>query len=595
MSNMGKLYKNNMLLIQKLNMVLYKKILAEKVLNISLSPARNGQYNLSKIFSGKKINIHSGYSPDEQAVYTAEYALAEKPDVVFLFGLGLGYEIKEMLRMNSNIRYFVVEPDAEIFKAALQNIDIKFLFSNNNIYFIQDDRYENIVNFLGSLLEHDKTVRIKFVSLPAYQVIYKELLKVIYEYIKKLMNVFAVNLYTNVQHHRQWVQNYIANLKYLPNSCPAKKLSGVFRGVPAIIVAAGPSLAYNLPHLKKITNQAVIAAVGTGISILEKNSIRAHLAGAIDGTQLEEELFKKLVVNKDTPLFYSNNVYYKVPSLLTGSIFLMNVNEIDTLIHQELGWEFYEKYSSLSIANIMLYNLSRLGCNPIILLGQDLCYSRGKTYAEGAEEVKGTIELAPDYADNPNYYRVKNKNGEPVYTNRPFLGMRDLMENSIKSFPDTLYLNGTKDGLLIKGAEDIDFNSYAEDILLKSPGSFHITEEMNRISQYHLKEAAHEKINIFIKSLEKDNNEIMRICREIILNIEDEEIDRETKIARVQKLEEQLTEVPLFKEVIKELSSQIEYIYKNRECLDYCRQIYAYVLDKSLIMENAFIYEVNGG
>lgn len=592
---MSKLYKNNMRLLQKLNKGLHKKIIVEKVVDTSWTSARNGQSNLLKIFSGKKINIHSGYSPDEQAVYIAEYALGEKTDVVFLFGLGLGYEFKEMLRINSDIRYFVVEPDAEIFKSALQNADIEFLFSDNNIYFIQDDRYENIINFLGSLIESDKTVRIKFVALPAYQVIYKELLKVLYEYIKKLMNVFTVNLYTNMQHHRQWVQNYIANLKYLPNSCPAKKLSGAFRDVPAVIVAAGPSLAYNLPHLKKIKNQAVIAAVGTGVSILEKNSIRAHLAGAIDGTQLEEELFKNLVVNKDTPLFYSNNVYYKVPSLFSGCSFLMNVNEIDLLIHRKLNWGFYETYSASSIANIMLYNLSRLGCNPIILLGQDLCFSREKTYAEGAEDVKGSIELISDYRSNPNYFHVKNKNGQLVYTNRAFLSMRDLMENCIKLFPDVLYLNGTKDGLAVKGTEDIDFNSYAEDILLKSPGSYHIGDAITEVYKDHLKEAAHEKMNLFIKSLEKDNNDIIRISREIILNIENAEMDRETKIARVQKLEEQLTEVPLFKEVIKELTSQIEYIYKNKEYLDYCRQIYAYVLDKSLIMENAFIYEVNGG
>lgn len=592
---MSKLYKNNMDLLRKLNMNLYNKIKDKKVLNTSLTSARNGQYNLLKIFYDKRINIHSGYNPKEQAEYIAEHALSEKPDIVFLFGLGLGYEFIEMLKINSNVRYFIVEPNAEIFKSALQNMDIKYLFSNNNIYFIQDDRYEHIVNFFASLIDHDKTVKIKFVALPSYQVLYKELLDVLYEYIKKLMNVFAVNFYTNMQYHRQWVQNYIANLKYLRNSCPVKKLSNVFKNVPAIVVAAGPSLAYNLPHLKKITNQAIIAAVGTGISILEKNQIRAHLAGAIDGTNLEENLFKNLVVNKNTPLFYSSNVYYKVPSLLSGSNFLMNVNKIDSFIHQKLDWEFYEIYSASSIANIMVYNLSKLGCNPIILLGQDLCFSRDKTYAEGAEEVKGSIDLKPDYRNNPNHCQAKNKNGELVYTNRPFLSMRDLMENCIKLFPDTLYLNGTKDGLPIKGTEDIDFNNYADNIFLKSPDSYHISEAITGIYQNHLKETTYEKTSIVVKSLENDNGEIMRICRDIILCIENTEIDETIKVDEVQKKEEQLNEIPLFKEIIKELIKQIEYIYKNREYLDYCKQVYAYVLDKCLIMENAFIYEVNGG
>jgi len=586
---LSKLYKNNMRLLRKLNMNLYNKIIAEKVLDTSLTTARNGQNNLSKAFLNKKIHIHSSYNPDEQARYVAEYALSEKPDMVFLFGLGLGYEFMEMLKINNDIRYFIVEPDTEIFKVALQKMDINLLFSDNNIYFIQDDQYGHIINFFSSLIEHDKTVKIKFVTLPSYQVLHKELLMVLYEYMKKLMNTFAVNFYTNLQYHRQWVQNYIANLKYLYSSCPVKKLSDAFKGVPAIVVAAGPSLAYNLTHLKNITNQAIVAAVGTGISILEKNQIKAHLAGAVDGTALEENLFKNLAVNKNTPLFYSNNVYYKVPSLLTGNNFLMNVNEIDCFIHRKLEWEYYEIYSAASIANVMLYNLSRLGCNPIILLGQDLCFSREKTYAEGAEDVKGSIELKSTYRNNPNYFQVQNKNGELVYTNRAFLSMRDLMEACLVLFPDTLYLNGTKDGLPIKGTEDIDFNDYADNILLKLTNRYSIGETITEAYQNHLQEVSHKKINNFIESLENDNREIMKICRDIILCIESTEMDETTKAAEVKKREKQLNAIPLFKEIIKELVKQIEYIYKNREYLDYCKQVYAYVLDKSLIMENAFM------
>ncbi len=592
---MSRIYNNNMGLLRKLNIDLYSKIKNMGTTDTSLVFARNGRYNLLKSFPGGAINIHSPYNPEEQALYMADWALGEKPDIVFLFGLGLGYEFKGMLKTNSNIRYFIVEPDGGIFRTALQNIDIKFLFSNHNIYFIQDDRYDYIVNFFAGLINQDKSVRIKFVVLPSYQVLYKELLDALYEHIKKLMNTFAVNFYTNMKYHRQWVQNYIANLKYLRNSCPVIKLSNTFKNVPAVVVAAGPSLTHNIPHLKKIANRAVIAAAGTGISILEKNRIKAHIAGAVDGTQLEENLFKNLEVNKSTPLFYSSNVYYKVPSLLSGSRFLMNVNGIDTFIHRKNGWEFYERYSALSISNIMMYNLSRLGCNPVIFLGQDLCFSGGKTYAEGAEEVKGSIDLKLYCVNDPNYLQTENKNGEPVYTNRPFLGMRDLLESCMKLFPGTVYLNGTRDGLPIKGAEDIDFNNYADNVLLKSRDNYQISEAIDGVFENHLKEVSNEEMDVFIKSLENDNDNIIEICRDIILCIENTEMEEEIKKTKVQKLERQLSEVPLFEKIIKELLSQIEYIYKNRKYLDYCRQIYAYVLDKSLIMENAFIHEVNGG
>jgi hypothetical protein len=589
---MNKTYVSNMSYIKKLNLDLFNKVNKSQIINIEVAKCKNNKKNIVKKYNGNNVFIHSSYDPEKQAKHIARHVIDSKADIVFMIGLGLGYELKEMIKEDDNKRYFIVEPDEEIFKTALQNIDITFL-SNNNVYFIQDDRYENIVNFFQSLVLNDKNINIKFFVLPAYELLHKNLIQKINEFIIKWLNVFSVSLYTNIVHQRQWFQNYAANLKYLSTTCPVEKLKDGFKNKPAIIVGAGPSLTYNLEHLKDLGDKAIIVGAGTGLSVLEKNKIKAHIAGAIDGSELEEKLFQNLDVNKQTTLFYSHNVYYTVPSMLNGNKFLINVNQMDNFVGEKLNWDSFDEYSSASISIIMAYNLAKLGCNPIIFLGQDFCYSRNKSYAEGVEDIKGNNEVKETVLENSNYIELVNKNGEMVYSNKAFIAMKNLMENCIELNTETEFLNGTKDGLKIEGAEDIDFNQFVDSHLINE-SSINIDSYINKIYLNNTKsDSIEERIN-FTKNIESANNEIIEICKQIVNCIESED-SYISKTNFVRKKESDLQKISFYKEVIYGMIYEIDYIYKKKEYLDYCKHVYSYVLDKCLIMENAFRYEVNGG
>lgn len=589
---MNKLYINNLKYIKKLNLDLFNKINKSQIRDAEIINCKNNKKSIVKKYYNSNVLIHSQYDPERQAKYIADYAINSKADIIFIIGLGLGYELKEMIKRDDNKTYFIVEPDEEIFKIALQNIDITFL-SNNNIYFIQDNRYENIVDFFQSLVISDKNINIKFLILPAYEVLHKDLINKINNFIIKWLNVFSVSLYTNITYQRQWIQNYIANLKYLPYTCPVKELKDGFKNLPAIIVGAGPSLNYNLEHIKKIDNKAIIVGAGTGISVLEKNNIKANIAGAIDGTELEEKLFKNLKVNKETTLFYSHNVYYTVPGMMSGNKFLINVNQMDDFVAKELNWDSFSQYSSASISIIMAYNLAMLGCNPIILLGQDFCFSRSKNYADGVEDIKGKNEIDDDVLENKNYFEVTNKNGQMVYSNKAFVAMKNLMENCIELNPQVKFLNGTNDGLEIKGAEDINFNQFAESNLINNK-NIDIDIYIDKIHSKNTNSYDVDKRVKLTKSLECDNNEIIEICKQIISYIESEE-SHILKINFVKSKEVELNKNTFYKDVIYVMINEIDYIYKKKDYVEYSKCIYSYVLDKCLIIKNAFKYEVNSG
>jgi hypothetical protein len=582
------LYEKNMKFIKKLNYQLYEKIINVKLKTVKKIITKNNYKNIVKTNNGNEFIIHSQYNPKYEAKFIAKDVFENsKYDIVFLFGLGFGYELKEMIKLNSNIRYFIVEPDEEIFKLLIQTYDIKFLFDNMNIHFILGKNPEDIGDFYEKVIGFEKSINIKFVILPSYQIIYEDLINDTFSIIKEKINIFRVNINTRIMSRRQWVQNYIGNLKYLDSMCPVVKLKTSFAGKPAILVSAGPSLDYNIETLRKLQGKVLIAAAGSAISVLEKKGIKFDIACMIDGWENEFKLIKDIKLNKDVSLFYSSMLYYKISDELTGPKFLLNINNFDSKIYDEFKEESFSKFSGPSVANSLAYNLSELGCNPIIFLGQDFCYNSGKNYANGATYER---HMSKEF-NTENYIKLTNKKDEYVYTTRVFLAMKSSMEFCIKIHPNIKYLNGTENGLSIEGAVDIDFNKYADEKLMDSEYTFNL----KHISNKFINDSKNsKKINYIIKKFEDENLNLIKLCKESISFIESDANDKE-KCNLIEKIENKINKIALFKDILKPDLINLDYIYKNKTYLEKTKQKFSYILDECLIMDNAFTYILKGG
>ncbi|MBV4416556.1 motility associated factor glycosyltransferase family protein [Clostridium tyrobutyricum] len=580
------IYEKNVTQIKNLNPYLYNEISRLELKTVKCITTKNHSKNVIKTVSGIDFIVHSQYNPQFQAQFIAENVFADNPDIIFLFGLGLGYELKEMIKLNKNVRYFIIEPDEEIFKILLQSSDIKFLFDNINVHFILGKKADDIGSFYENVIGCEKSVKAKFIILPSYKNIYRDLIHNVFLNIREKINNVKVNITTLTVSHRQWFQNYIGNLKYLNSMCPVTNLKENFKEKPVIIVSAGPSLNHNIETLKKLQGKVLIAAAGSGISVLESNGIKADIMCLIDGWEAESKLIENVEINKNTSLFYSSMLYYKINDKLPGAKFLLNVNQMDKKIYDTVGEIPFNLFSGPSVANSLAYNLSGLGCNPIIFLGQDLCYSSGKNYAKGAVYEKDmSREL-----NTQNYIKLRNKNNEDVYTTSPFLAMKSSMEFCIKVHPNIEYLNGTKDGLCIEGTKDIDFNEYADK-------NFTDKYDMNLEKIYY--KFINNKKNIknlqhITENLENENLELIRLCKNAIEYIESE-TNKEKNRKYIKNIYEQLDKISLYKEILNPNLTNLDYIYKNKSYIEKNKQKLEYILDKCFIMDNAFTYIVKGG
>lgn len=214
----------------------------------------------------------------------------------------------------------------------------------------------------------------------------------------KLMRQTTVThaLYQEDLYYHLLSENLLSNIKCLPKAFSADKLEGKFKDVPAIICGAGPSLGQYFKTLKGLEDKALILAGGSTITALTKAGIAPHLSFAIDPNPLELERLKTAQLFEG-PLIYGNRLYPGVLDLVNGPFGYKHTQTGGTLeayFENELGIDaklpdrkFGEE--ALSVTTTAIGQAVLMGCNPIILVGVDLAFIGGKSYASGVVEDNG--------------------------------------------------------------------------------------------------------------------------------------------------------------------------------------------------------------
>lgn len=160
-------------------------------------------------------------------------------------------------------------------------------------------------------------------------------------------------------------------------SLPFLGLSQAFCHVPAILVGAGPSLEENLPLLKEFAGRALLFSGGTAVSKME---VEPHFSVAIDRNRpISRVPFPK------SPICFASRLHPDTLALMQGARlqipdghfpFLSYLAGSDTCF--DGGWTVGTTMASLALS---------LGCNPIIAVGMDYCYQKGKKYAFEEKEL----------------------------------------------------------------------------------------------------------------------------------------------------------------------------------------------------------------
>jgi hypothetical protein len=434
--------------------------------SVVLEKSRNGMPNFKVRKGEHTFFVHSTYDPKTEAVRWTERIDLKGFDTIAVLGVGCGYHIEELEKRFPDKNKIVIEPDRNVFLKLLNTRDITHLILNENILFIITEDTEDAGRVFLSLREEGQIDSVEFSELLSYRKVYEEWwLNLKKDYIR-FAKLHQINTNTSVFFAETWLTNLFEGMLQLARSAHIKEYKSAFANIPAIIVSAGPALNRNIHLLKDLYDKAVIISAGSSINILENRGITPHIMVGVDGGEAESRIFNN--VKSDEIYFaYTLSVHYDGLKNYNGPkiYFKTNVLEYGDWIDNKMGIDGAEYLrSGSSVSNLSLDIARYMGCNPIILIGQNLSFPNMESYAQGAVLKQEQDKSIREHIEqNIKYYLLeKDIYGNDVYTTESMLSIKFYFEEYVRIYSDRLYLNGSEDGLPIRGIENVPLNEIIE-------------------------------------------------------------------------------------------------------------------------------------
>lgn len=428
-----------------------------------LIQAKNGKPN---VLIKKDSDFFMLYDNDDPVKYCDEYlnnlSMNYGPIVVFM-GLGLGYHLDRYFKLlgeRLGTREIVVfEKDISLFRLALKMGDFRQVLSQPTIhFFVGESPEETYVKLKTEILSRGNLKialkSLKVIPLPVNIMLDGEYYQRVLFTLKRAVRQIMVLTGNDSLDSFVGLENVMNNVEHIFSNPGINTLFGKFEGRPGVLVAAGPSLNKNMHFLHGLRDNALIISCDASLLPLMKKGIRPHLVTSLERTP-------------GVDLFYTgiedfSGIYFMALPILMPEVLdaFKGRKFIAYRGYSHFDWLEEEKGSVIvgtSVANLCFQILKALGCDPIILIGQDLAYA-----ADGDTHVKGNIfgSRNEDIGKKP-VIELEGNDGKPVKSEKAWEIMKYTFEEDIAFYKGTC-INATEGGAKIRGAEVMPFKEAIE-------------------------------------------------------------------------------------------------------------------------------------
>ncbi len=350
--------------------------------------AKPGVPNLLHRRPGRPPLLH--YDPNDPLTHSSSFLRGMEPErahILVLLGVGLGYGLSQLSRVldspKSPRKLFVVEKDPECFRMALQVCDLNGVLASPSVELLvgvpQESLFIRLAQALWPEMLHAKALKFlpwpgALASDPDY---YLGVRKAVSEAISTWMGSLGNDPFDTLVAYDHFLRN---SLEVMAGP-RLSRIKDLFPGRPAVVVASGPSLNKNVHLLKLVEDRAVILSVDASWRILKGLGIRPHMVTSVERTPGTHRFVEGL--DKDAQCVYAMVSFIFPETLASYKGPRVFVNRAYNFFHL-LGMGEDCLAMGNSTAHMAFKIAAYMGCDPIILIGQDLAFdSSGLTHAQG--------------------------------------------------------------------------------------------------------------------------------------------------------------------------------------------------------------------
>jgi len=244
------------------------------------------------------------------------------------------------------------------------------------------------------------------------------------------------------------IDNLLGNIKHIVSHPGINQLRNKFKGMPAVTVASGPSLEKNMHLLRNIRDRALIIACDSSFLPLMKRDIRPHMVASLERTAGTGKFYENVTDVDGIYLAFCPLVQPDVYDSFKGKKIIVYRP------FSHFDWFQLDKGAlpiGPAVSNMAFAIAEYLGCDPIIMVGQDLAFAEdGDTHVEDMR-----------FGERDEFYfssmiEVEGNDGRPVKTSRTWEIFKAAHEEDIRNHKG-LCINATEGGAKIMGAQVMPF------------------------------------------------------------------------------------------------------------------------------------------
>lgn len=377
-------------------------------------------------------------SPQQTFKAASRYQInPQGAEVIYLFGISEEsyLQLKEWLSEKKEHALVFIEENLGAIRAFLKTPHAKEILDHPQVH-LKVAGMVPLENVIEELAQTFPTDRLK---------IYNPKKRKEAAHLLERSSVALSALYSDVLYGHRLFQNLVVNFPKLLKGFNPNLWKNAFKGIPALICGAGPSLENEIQQLKALSNHALIIAGGSSIAALAHHGISAHLNMALDPNR--EELRRlQSAAPIASPLLACPRLQEDVLPLCSGPIgylysatgglpeewLRLQLGLNDQPIGQELSREAF------SVTTLAIAFAEFLGCNPVITVGVDLAKSHNQRYASGVD----ASPLEASLLEKPV------KRGK-LTTSLKWIMEADAISDFAMKHPDTQFFNASSIGLAI--------------------------------------------------------------------------------------------------------------------------------------------------